>query len=620
MKRPKQHQIEEKAYEQFKACLPIYWVVRNQTHDYGIDREVEIFRLNANGHAISTGYIFKAQVKGTEDARMSKEGELIKFQLEVDKTSYLCDEISIPVFFVLADVKSNKTCWYAIQLDKDLKQRLSIATKEGQKTIILNIPAKNILPDTLEFLVATLDDIKMSHACDSFVELPQRNFDNLSLSLDEIAELEEIFTDKVFITKITKLWQSKDYEGLEKASRDALSNMSSSTATKVSAILCIEKAYENKIKGSPTLWAQLDKLYSNTATAIKEITKEENKSWRLYSAIVWRATLLRIASSNDFALYMNNKIHKAENGAVRLDFICSVTLGIARRQALKKVLRIYNQCVRLITLALNLKEYWMIPQVTLRIAQALPPVFIHLWEERLEETANSFRNHFNDILRKTVAISFALKMWDDAAQLVYDAFTLNSQKNKKQYQETYDWAVKTLNGIPDELRRKEWLDCLDKMCQTFDTEKNKIEFEEPEIPIEEEYQIYIQMAQAMGINLNDPNDMIAQIVKIGLQDLNPERVLINCKHLFVYVGHYGIPAEMLKLNTAGTKYLRCLKKEVAIGGLSLDGIYDSMKNEYCKGCEYVDPWPNNWKWTRNWQKTESEKENHKKFRERINNF
>jgi len=148
------------------------------------------------------------------------------------------------------------------------------------------------------------------------------------------------------------------------------------------------------------------------------------------------------------------------------------------------------------------------------------------------------------------------------------------------------------------------------MCQTFDPEKKKIEFEEPDVPIEEEYQLYIQMAQAMGINLNNPNDTIAQIVKIGLQDLNPERVLKNCKHLFVYVGHYGIPAEMLKLNTAGSKYLRCLKKEVAIGGQSLDRIYDSLKGEYCKDCEYVEPWPNNWKWTRSWQKTESEKEIH----------
>ncbi len=614
MKRTKQHQTEDKAYEQFKSCLPDCWVVRSQTHDYGIDREVEIFNQKANGDALSTGYIFKAQIKGTEKAEISKNDHLVKFQLELDRTNYLCNEVNVPAFFILADINSNKTWWYAIQLDKSLKKRLEIAKTNGQRTITLKIAKGNILPDTLESLIVTLGDIQLSHACDSFIKLSQRNFNNLSLELDEIAELERKFTDKIFVAKITKLWRKRDYPGLEKASKEALSNMNSSTATKVSAILCIESVSEHKIKGNPILIAQLDKLYFDTAKTIKEVTKEENKSWRLYSAIVWRAALLRKASSDDFALYMNRKIRDADNGSGGIDFICSTMLGVARQQALRKVLRVYNQCLRLVNLALNLEEDWMIPQVVLRVALALPPVFMHLWGEQLSGTANLFRDHFNNILRKTVAISLVLKKWDDTAQLVYAAFALNSLKNQKQYQETYDWAIKTLNGIPNELRRKERIKCLDQLSQTFDPQKNNFKVEEPDVPIEEEYQIYIQMAQAMGINLDDPNDRIAQIVKIGLQDLNPERVLKNCKHLFVYIGHYGIPAEMLKLHTAGSKYLRCLKKDVAIEGLSLDGIYDLMKHKYCSECKDKDPWPDDWKWTRSWQNKESVKETHKKFR------
>ena len=620
MKRIKQHQTEEKAYEQFKACLPDYWVVRSQTHDYGIDREVEIFKQVKNGDAISTGDIFKVQVKGTEDADISKKGDFVKFKLEVNRTSYLCNEISVPAFFVLADVKAKKTWWYAIQIDKELKKRLEIAKAKCQKTITLYIPSGNSLPNTLEGLISKLGDIKMSHACDSFAELPQHNFDNLSFGVDEIEELERKFGDKAFAAKITKLWQQKDYIGLAKVSRDTLSNVNSSTATKVSATLCIEKSFENKAKGNPILQTQLDKIYFETAAAIKEITKKENKSWKLYSLIFRRTALLRIASSNDFALHINHKVREAEKNADGLDFICDITLEVARQQALKKVLRMYNQCIRLITFALNSAEYWMIPQVTLRVAQVLPPVFIHLWSEKLKETATLFRDHFNEVLRKTAAITFALEKWDDLALLVFSAFALNSLKNQRQYQETYDWAISNLNAIPDESRRKEWLDCLNDMRQTFDPEKNKIEFEVPDAPTEEEYQIYIQMAQAMGVNLDDPNDRIAQIVNIGLKDLNPERVLKNCKHLFVYIGHYGIPAKMLKLYTAGSKYLRCVKKDVAIGGQSLDGLYDSMKHDYCSGCKDVDPWPDDWKWTRSWQNKESTKEVHEKFRERINTF
>ena len=622
MKRPKQHQIEEEGYEQFKACLPRHWVVRSQTHDYGIDREVEIFNQDANGDAISTGCIFKVQVKGTEDADVSKKGDVVRFKLEVPRTSYLCNEINVPTFFVLADVKSQKTWWYAIQIDKYLEKRLNDAIAKKQKKITLYIPSSNVLPSTLESLISKLDDIRMSHACESLAELPQENFDNLSFEVDEIEELERKFADKAFIAKITKLWKQKnrDYAALEKVSRDALSNVNNSAATKVSAVLNIEKALEDKVKGSPILQAQLDKIYFETAVAIKELTRNESKSWRLYSLLFWRSALLRIASADDFALFTNHKIHRSDDGSDGLDFICNFTLGIARHKTFKKVIRIYNQCIRLFSFALNSSEYWMIPQVILRVAQSLPPVFIHLWGEGLEETAALFRDHFNEILKKTASITFALEKWDDLALLVFSAFTLNSQKNQEQYQETYDWALATLNSIPDESRRKEWLNCLQDMTQTFDPMKNKIEFEEPDAPIEEEYQIYIQMAQAMGINLDDPNDRIAQIVNIGLKDLNPERVLKNCKHLFVYVGHYGIPAQMLKLYTAGSKYLRCTKKDVAIGGQSLDGIYDSLKREHCSKCKDADPWSEGWKWTRSWQNKESEKEIHKQFEERKNSF
>ena len=259
----------------------------------------------------------------------------------------------------------------------------------------------------------------------------------------------------------------------------------------------------------------------------------------------------------------------------------------------------------------------MMPQVVLRVAQALPPFFIHLWEEGIEETANAFRDSVKMLINQAVSISFAMNNWDDMAQLVYASFTVNSLSNIKHYRETYDWARTTLNTIPDEGRRKVWLECLENQSQTFDPSKRIQEIQEPDVPIEEEYQIYIQMAQAMGINLDDPNDQIAQIIRIGLRDFNPERVLKNCRHLFVYVGHYGIPAQMLGLNTAGSKYLRCLKKDIAICGLSLDGIWETMSQQNCSKCENREPWPEDWKWTRSWQTKEGEKDIHREFEKRL---
>ncbi len=618
MKRPKQHQIEDNAYAQFQTCLPNHWVLRSQTHDYGIDREIEVFKANADGTSESTGYIFKAQVKGTEHVKTSANGQSIKHVLEVNRITYLSEEMKVPVFFVLVDISNKKTWWYAIQLDKGLKQKLTAAIQNKQKSLTLHIPTRNILPETLDSLITTLDDIKMASACDSFVDLPQKHMNNLSLTLDEIENLEQKFTDKIFATKIVRYWEMKDFEGLERVSTDAFSNPGSSTTTKISSILCIERVRENELMGSSALQFELNKLYSKTAETIRDITKNERGSWKLFSAIVWRAALLGDACSKDFAIFLNRQQRKQMTNTDS-DILYDVTLGLAGQQAFKTVLKRYNQCLRLITLAINSSEYWILSQVVLRVAATLPRVFVHLWADNLDETANTFREHFRGLLCKTIEISLALKLWDETARLILTAFMINKQTSQTQYMETHKWAIEHINQIDDISRRKVWLDHVNNMSPEFDPEQNALKSQMLEAPTEEEYELFRQMARGLGIDIDNPKDRTGKIVNIGLKDLNPERVLRNCKHLFVYPGNCGSVGEMLKLNTAGSKWLRCLKKRVAVSGLSLDDIYDLIKHEHCSECQDNTPRPTDWKWTRRWQQHESEAEVHEKFISELNN-
>src|ERR1035438_4949126 len=46
-------------------------------------------------------------------------------------------------------------------------------------------------------------------------------------------------------------------------------------------------------------------------------------------------------------------------------------------------------------------------------------------------------------------------------------------------------------------------------------------------------QIYENMASALGINMADPNDELAKMVRLGIDDLDIGRVLKNCEHLEV---------------------------------------------------------------------------------------
>ena len=93
-------------------------------------------------------------------------------------------------------------------------------------------------------------------------------------------------------------------------------------------------------------------------------------------------------------------------------------------------------------------------------------------------------------------------------------------------------------------------------------------------------QIYREMAEAMGIDLSDPEDPVAQMVHVGLRDRNPERVLRNCTHLFVSLGNQGPLASALRLPEAGSKLLHCTLHNRTIEGKELDSTFQAMKDRF----------------------------------------
>jgi hypothetical protein len=112
------------------------------------------------------------------------------------------------------------------------------------------------------------------------------------------------------------------------------------------------------------------------------------------------------------------------------------------------------------------------------------------------------------------------------------------------------------------------------------------------------------MALGLGIDLDDPNDDIAAIARIGIRDDNPDRVVRECKHLLVQLGSRGIPAQMLGLPAAGSKYVSCKAHRYRSGGLMLDTVYEHFKSSRCDGCPDREPHAEDWKWTRAYQKDE----------------
>jgi hypothetical protein len=139
---------------------------------------------------------------------------------------------------------------------------------------------------------------------------------------------------------------------------------------------------------------------------------------------------------------------------------------------------------------------------------------------------------------------------------------------------------------------------------------------ERELTDEEELEIIHDLIKRAGINLEDKDDEISRIVRIGLRDRNPERVLRFCRHLHVAIGSYGIPGEMLGLPTAGSKFLFCDFVNACLYGQELDRLLESMQRDHCDQCEFREPRPSDWKWSREWQR-EYDKNRPAKFQKCI---
>ncbi len=141
-KRPKAHQIAEKAEGIFKRTLPESWIIRGQSPDYGIDYVIEI----VEGESL-TGLKFAVQLKGKKNLR--KVGSNVCFSMETEHLAYYVDKERQPTFLVLIDVSNEVGYW--IFLQKYMLYDLNVDDWRMKKTVTIRIPRKNILSDANGF-------------------------------------------------------------------------------------------------------------------------------------------------------------------------------------------------------------------------------------------------------------------------------------------------------------------------------------------------------------------------------------------------------------------------------------------------------------------------------------
>lgn len=147
------HDIDEAAQRIFLPLLPIHWVPNDLKKDYGKDYHIEITEKDTRK---VTGKVFYTQLKGADGADYRYGNTVLAYPMELRYLTYFYDEVKLPVFLVVVDIRTKTAYWLFIQ------QYLNNKTNwRRRKTFTLHIPVNNNLAaDSSRFETEVEDAIR----------------------------------------------------------------------------------------------------------------------------------------------------------------------------------------------------------------------------------------------------------------------------------------------------------------------------------------------------------------------------------------------------------------------------------------------------------------------------
>lgn len=605
-------EIGRQAGRIFESTLASNWAYRSQEdqEDYGIDGEIEII----DDKDKATGFIFKIQLKGTTVSTPQKNGSFVYNSASVERFEYYMDKVSIPTIFVVCDVNKEICYWTHIQGNQTIQNLLIEAKQKDQKTFTLTLEASDIL--------------KKEEIC----------FNNIIRSIDTAKEAITIRAISTFSPNALPQFSSKERSKLEKRLRI----LATSAATEEIESLIVQKEFDAAI-------TKAEKLFES------EVESPECRIQAGYSLA--RAIAGSLLESNDPAYH--RKIQQS-NYRIAADII-----PLARDKTCSNYTKSYAKCyLRNKRLSLNASQIMSLAMSEKMQSQQPDTLGIYFAQIQRIQFTQKISNDFTSIQKHIIKIvedqnwHLIPYIWSDTAEglnifisamrsldkhdladayldemdrtFIFCIKVIESIFNKKE-QEKLTIRVCMLNmrlgaSLNDDLpsirkRRKTIIQTIDSnnlstykesIIPILDRIVNETENPEPDTPptLDELREHYIRLAYELGINLDDPKDRIAEIVRVGLQDLDPTRVSCNCEHIHLRYGPGGIPAQMLGLPSAGSKSIHCLKHGHSIQGFKLDDAYGGFSKSHpwgltdgihCEKCSDKKPHENGWKWSFAWE-------------------
>jgi hypothetical protein len=592
VRRTLQHEIDSAGEHLLReAFVSLGWVVNRVEHDYGVDFDIQVFQ---DGNA--TGEWFKVQLKSTQATQYSQDGSLISQSIDFPHSRHYSIDIRDPLFIIHADVKTHKTFWHAPQLDRDLRGIL--LQSNPPSTLTIKIPTKNELPASIRSLLTALGQIYMVLGAARAAEAPVADFARVVTELGHQERYAHEFQEKIDALKLFEIHASFKAGDIRKAREGVnriLQNDESSSESKFSALLQDELISWLEYGKSDLPQSELGKIRLRTSLRLRSLAKKGNPALKLFSLIAVKAAELEILAHRDLGLVMNWKGHaEAGHSLVAIGFF------VERAESVRRVVTKYNQCLRLVRYSTNSPHLWALSKPLLRIVEGFAIFFIQL---RKENTPAIFDQYFKSALSLCRLASDIAESNHDDDDLAYTAATAMLLFNSNP-SEIQTFVAEVLAKIQGEEQKRVAQEVIARA-----TKRVKGEHVEGDTPATTT-QIIQNRATALGIDLLDDASPATKLVRLGIKDADPARVLAHCAHTFVSIAPprddlTATLSILLQLPSVGLKVLHCDLHGYSVEGPSLDPVCESFKSKYCDTCPDRSSRPSDWQYSDEWQREEN---------------
>jgi hypothetical protein len=596
MERPKSHITDSMGEAQMRAIFEsVGWAVNRIVNDYGVDFDIQIFEDNK-----ATGEWFKVQLKSSESSQYSANRTFLSQPLSADHATHYSKEMRDPIFLIHADVKDKKTFWFAPQLTTLAK------ASEYRESVSFRIDTCSELPATLPQMVIALRQIRLKLGARIVSESPITDFAN-SVEVEDRETAIQGLQDRTDFLRIRTIHDEVSEGDLEE-SKDRLeaviSNQHSSVEIKVAAVLEEERIEFMAAHRSETPQSAISQIRLQIGKRFQLLTKDGPPALKFFALLARKAGELDVLTFQDFGLFMNWMGHvKSDEGN---PFI-ALHLAMERLKSTGRIIRKYNQCVRLARYAANSKYRWALPNALLRVVQSMAIFIMRLRTEGQEETARQYRNSAMQFCRLAVWIADQNDDDESLSFAMTAAFLLTGRGDKAdlEQEEVLSLAREALSKIKDSKQAE-----LTK--EAFDRGMKRIAGASVEGDPKPDLvrQIIENRAAGLGIDMTDSEDLTVKLIRLGIKDISPERAIKHCRHAFVSISgrvplSVSTLAELLQLPSINGKIIHCDLHEYAVESRTLDIAAEHFRKKYCETCKDISPRPSDWEYSDEWQAEEN---------------